>query len=135
MVGIVAAGGHSLHHLPNCCDRGEAGVVVDVFEANVDGIAIVVLQHLKIVAVVTEDGLQKIEMNGAHLGGENGIALALHLLGVVHALIGLDVRSRMNAALTPHGDGGKQRTNADAHRAEVVDLVDLEAGVELAALL
>ena len=93
------------------------------------------MQHFEIVAVVTEDGLQKIEMNGAHLGGENGIALALHLLGVVHALIGLDVRSRMNAALTPHGDGGKQRTNADAHRTEVVDLVDLEAGVELAALL
>ena len=92
------------------------------------------MQHLEVVAVVTEDGLEQVEVDGAHLGGEDGVALALHLLGVVNALVGLDVRGRVDAALAPHGDGGEQRADADAHRAEVVDLIDLQAGVELAAL-
>ena len=135
MVGVVPAGGHGLHQLADRRDRGEAGVVVDVFEPRVDGVAVVVLQHLEVVAVVTEDGLKQVEVDGAHLGGEDGVALALHLLGVVDALVGPDVRGRVDAALAPHGDGGEQRADADAHRAEVVDLVDLQAGVELAALL
>ena len=74
-------------------------------------------------------------MDGTHLGGEDGVVLLLHLLGVVDALERLYVRGRMDPVLAPHGDGGEQRADADAHRAEVVDLVNLEAGVELAALL
>ena len=135
MVGVVPAGGHGLHQLADRRDRGIAGVVVDVLEARVDGGAVVVLQYLEIVAVVAEDRLENVKMDGTHLGGEDGVVLLLHLLGVVDALERLYVRGRMDPALAPHGDGGEQRADADAHRAEVVDLVNLEAGVELAALL
>ena len=135
MVGVVPAGGHGLHQLADRRDRGIAGVVVDVLEARVDGGAVVVLQYLKIIAVVAEDRLENVKMDGTHLGGEDGVVLLLHLLGVVDALERLYVRGRMDPALAPHGDGGEQRADADAHRAEVVDLVNLEAGVELAALL
>ena len=134
MVGVVPAGGHGLHQLADRRDRGIAGVVVDVLEARVDGGAVVVLQYLKIIAVVAEDRLENVKMDGTHLGGEDGVVLLLHLLGVVDALERLYVRGRMDPALAPHGDGGEQRTDADAHRTQIVDFINFQLGIQLAAL-
>ena len=84
VVGVVPAGGHGLHQLADRRDRGIAGVVVDVLEARVDGGAVVVLQYLKIIAVVAEDRLENVKMDGTHLGGEDGVARLIHLPGELH---------------------------------------------------
>ena len=52
-----------------------------------------------------------------------------------HTLVsGGDDRSRHSALVLAHADGGEQRTDTDAGSAQVIDLVDLQAGVDLAGI-
>ena len=56
-VGVIPSRQHGLHDLSHHRDGGEAGVVVDVFQAGVDGGAVVVVQHLDFKAVLGKDRL------------------------------------------------------------------------------
>ena len=134
-VGVILAGEHGLHDLAHHRDGGEAGVVVDVAEPGVDGAAVVVGEHHHVVAVAAEDRLEQVEVDRAHLGGEDGIAVLPHPLGKLRPVIGHLPGMRDDVALLPHVHGGEQAADADAGGAEVVDLVDLQDGVELAAVL
>ena len=74
-------------------------------------------------------------MDGAHLGGQNGVALTEHLFGKLGAVVGHVPGGGESAPLLPLPHGGKQAPDADAHRAQIVYLVDLQAGIDLAATL
>ena len=135
VIGVVAARGHRLHELADHRDGREAGVVVDVLEPHVDGPSVVVLEQHHVVAVLGEHRLENIKVNGAHLGREQRPLLVAHFFREGRAVVGRALRVRVDALLTSDPHGGEQATDADTHRAEVVDLVDLENGVELVAAL
>ena len=74
-------------------------------------------------------------MDGAHLGGDDGIAVLEHLLSELGAVVGAGPGLRLDVLPGTHLHGGQQTADTDAYSAQVVDLVDLQDGVELVAAL
>ena len=62
-IGVVLAGQHGFHHLPDGDDGRIAGVVVDEFEARVNGGACIVFQHDDMIPVLLQHRLKQTEMN------------------------------------------------------------------------
>ena len=135
LVRVVFPGKHRVHDLPHHGDGGEAGVVVYEFQPHVDGGAVVVGKHLDMVAVLFEDRLQQVKVNGAHLGGEDGVAGLVHFLGEFRPVIGGGLGLGADAPRLTLVHGGKQTADADTGSAQIVHLVDFQDGVELVAAL
>ena len=177
LVGVVLARQHRFHNLARDQDGRVADVVVHVLQARVHRAVVHRGQKRHVVAGALEDGHQKLEVVGGHLGRQNRPALIAHLLGELgarelgggalalldlgrgHHAIGLlgeaggheliqvvqvDARSR-TAPLLGGGVGfrlglavglvlqGRQKTaHANARRAQVRHLVDLQHRVHLA---
>ena len=74
-------------------------------------------------------------MNGTHLGCQNGIALQLHLLGVLYPFIVHGPGLSMDLFLPPHLHGGNQAADADTNGTQIVHFIDFQQGVELVAAL
>ena len=85
---VVLAGEHGLHDLASDQDGRVADVVVDVLQAHVDGALVNGGQQHSVEALVLEQLLHQLEVDGAHLRRQDGIAGVLHLLGVAHLLEG-----------------------------------------------
>lgn len=135
LVGVILAREDSVHDLPDGDEGRIAGVVVDKLEAHIHRAAVIAVQQDDVVARLPEHRLEQFEVNGRHLRTEQGITGFLHLLGELGPVIGSGYRMRHDAVFLAHIDGGDQRPDADACRAEVVDLVDFEQGIELADLM
>ena len=82
------------------------------------------------IAAHIEDALQKLEMDRRHLRAEDGVILS-HLLREDHAFQsrGTDLPFFLLLFLLP--DGGEKGAYADPCRAQVIDLVDLQTGIDL----
>ena len=74
-----------------------------------------------------------VEVDGTHLGSQNGVALLIHLLGKLPALIGNGCGNRLDVLLPAHIHGGKQRANPNTDGTQIVHLVDFQQGIELVA--
>ena len=129
-VQVVFTGLQSLHDLSHYEERGIAGVVVDIFEAKIYSAAVVVGEDNQVVAAGADRGLKQIKVDRRHLGRQDRVVLAHFLCegdffdsGVVKFAPGL-----LGVA---DPDSRNQGTHADAGASEVVDLVYLEAGVDL----
>ena len=62
-IGVVLAGQHCFHHLPDGDDGRIAGIVVDEFEARINRGACIVFQHDDVIAVLLQHRLKQTEMN------------------------------------------------------------------------
>ena len=62
-IGVVLAGQHGFHHLPDGDDGRIAGVVVDEFEARINRGACIVFQHDDVIPVLLQHRLKQTEMN------------------------------------------------------------------------
>ena len=113
--------------------EGIAGVVIDVFQARVDGAAVVVAENFDVIAVFAERRAEQIEVDGGHLRREDGPMLAAHLLREDGTLIADGTCRGEDALPGAQVHGGDEAADADARRAEVRDLVDLQNGVETVA--
>ena len=74
-------------------------------------------------------------MNGAHLGGEDGVAGLVHFLGELRPVIGGGLGLGADAPRLTLVHGGQQTADADTGSAQIVHLVDFQDGVELVAAL
>ena len=72
-------------------------------------------------------------MNGAHLGGEDGVAGLVHFLGELRPVISGGLGLGADAPRLTLVHGGQQTADADTGSAQIVHLVDFEDGVELVA--
>ena len=135
LVRVVFPGKHRVHDLPHHGDGGEAGVVVHEFQTHVDSGAVVVGKHFDVVAVLFENRFQQVKVNGAHLGGEDGVAGLVHFLGEFRPVIGGGLGLGANAPRLTLVHGGQQTADADTGSAQIVHLVDFQDGVELVAAL
>ena len=75
MICVVFSGQNGAHDLADDRDGGEAGVVIDVFQARVDGAAVVVAENFDVIAVFAERRAEQIEVDGGHLRREDGPVL------------------------------------------------------------
>ena len=132
---VVFPGKHRVHDLPHHGDGGKAGVVVHEFQTHVDGGAVVIGQNLDMIAVLFENRFQQVKVNGAHLGGEDGVAGQVHILGEFRPVIGGGLWLGANAPRLTLVHGGQQTADADTGGAQIVHLVDFQDGVELVAAL
>ena len=135
LVRVVFPGKHRVHDLSHHGDGGKAGVVVHEFQTHVDGGAVVVGKHFDVIAVLFEDRLQQVKVNGAHLGGEDGVAGLVHFLGELRPVVGGGLGLGADAPRLTLVHGGQQTADADTGSAQIVYLVDFEDGVELVAAL
>ena len=135
MICVVFSGQNGAHDLADDRDGGEAGVVIDVFQARVDGAAVVVAENFDVIAVFAERRAEQIEVDGGHLRREDGPMLAAHLLREDGTLIADGTCRGEDALPGAQVHGGDEAADADARRAEIRDLVDLQNGVETVALL
>ena len=133
MIGVILPGGNGAHDLPHHGDGGEAGVVVDKFEPRVNGCPVVIIQDFHVVSMAPEHRLQEGEMDGGHLGRQNGPALLLHLPGVYGPAVGDRLGMGNHALAGPHVHSGEQAPDPNSGRAQVGHLVNFEDGVQLAA--
>ena len=85
------------------------------------------------IAVLFEDRLQQVKVNGAHLGGEDGVAGLVHFLGEFRPVIGGGLGLGANAPRLTLVHGGQQTADADTGSAQIVHLVDFQDGVEFVA--
>ncbi len=132
---VVFSGKHRVHDLPHHGDGGEAGVVVHEFQPHVDGGAVVVGKHFDVIAVLLENRFQQVKVNGAHLGGEDGVAGEVHILGEFRPVISGGLGLGADAPRLTLVHGGQQAADADTGGAQIVHLVDFQDGVELVAAL
>ena len=135
LVRVVFPGKHRVHDLPHHGDGGEAGVVVYEFQPHVDGGAVVVGKHLDVIAVLFKNRFQQVKVNGAHLGGEDGVAGLVHFLGELRPMVGGGLGLGADAPRLTLIHGGKQTADADTGSPQIVHLVDFQDGVELVAAL
>ena len=135
MIDVVFSRKDGGHDLPDHDDGRVARVVVDILQPDIHGGAGVVVKDRHMIAVAGEDRLQNIKMDRTHLRRENGVAVLAHLFGKLRAVISSRTRLRLDPLLFTQTHGGKQAANTDTHRAEVVDLVDFQHGIELVAPL
>ena len=70
-------------------------------------------------------------MDGRHLGAEKGVVL-LHFLGEYRPVVSAGDDLALKIPLVPHAESGDQGADADAGRAQIVDLIDLQHGVDFA---
>ncbi len=80
LVGVVAPVLHRVDELADDQQGGVAGVVVDVFETLVHNATVVGGEHIHLVALALQQLLHHAEVDGQHLGHEEGVFL-LHLFG------------------------------------------------------
>ncbi len=80
LVGVIAAVLHRVDELADDQQGGVAGVVVDVFEALIHDAPVVGGEHIHLVALALQQLLHHAEVDGEHLGHQEGVLL-LHLLG------------------------------------------------------
>ena len=161
LVHVVAPGRRRLHDLARDQDGRVADVVVDVLQARIDRARVNGRQKLEVVAVVVEDRHEQLEVDRRHLGREDGVLTRfLHFLRVLDTrelgrrrhTVGLKLEGRVALARLARGvqdlaacgvfalrravrlllERCQKRADADARRAQVGDLVDLEHGVDLA---
>ena len=78
-----------------------AGVVIYILESHVHCVSVVVLQYLNLISKGADSRLQKVKMNGRHLGAEKGVIL-LHLLGKHHPVIGAGHHPALKMSLVPY---------------------------------
>ena len=79
-MGVIAAVLHRVDELADDQQGGVAGVVVDILEALVHNTAVVGGKHIHLIALALQQLLQHTEVDGEHLGHQEGVLL-LHLLG------------------------------------------------------
>ena len=135
LVRVVFPGKHRVHDLPHHGDGGKAGVVVHEFQTHVDSGAVVVGKHFDVVAVLLENRFQQVKVNGAHLGGEDGVAGLVHFLGEFRPVIGGGLWLGADAPRLTLIHGGQQTADADTGSPQIVHLIDFQDGVELVAAL
>ena len=131
LIYIILARQYALHQLPDGQYGRVAGVVIYIFQPDIYRLPAGIFQHLDMIAVLSEYRLQQIEMYRAHVRAQQRITFVIHLLGkcrmrIVHAL-----RLCLDAVGGSHIDRRYQAAHADPRRAEIVDLVDLQDGIEL----
>ena len=80
LVGVIAAVLDGVDQLSDDQQGGVAGVVVDIFEPFIDDAPVVGGEHIHLVALQLQQTLEHPEVDGQHLGHEDGVLL-LHLLG------------------------------------------------------
>ena len=80
LVGVVAPVLDGVHELPDDQQSGVAGVVVDIFQTLVHHGPAVVVQLVHMVAFQLQQLAEHPEVDGQHLGHEDGVLL-LHFLG------------------------------------------------------
>ena len=115
--GIIFSGEHRLHDLSNHRDGGEAGIVVDKFQSHIDGFPVVVVQNRNVIAVFVKYRLQKLKMDGAHLGSQNGVPLQSHFFGKFLTVVIQRLPVGGDPLLPAHIHGRQQRADPDANRA------------------
>ena len=130
MVCVVVPGEDGVHNLSDHDEGRIACVVVHIFQPHVHCLAVVVGKHLDFVSRSLERRLQKLEVDGRHLGAEDGMGFA-HLFGKGYLFNGCRADGPLRLLLLAHPDGGQQGAHADARRAQVVDLVNLQRRVYL----
>ena len=133
-VSVIVSGENGLHDLAHNRHGRKAGVVVNISESGVDGGAVVVGEHHHVVPMAAENGFQQVKVNRTHLWCKNGVAPAPHPIGEFCPVIGHLLRMRDDVFFLPHVHGGQQAADPDPRRAKVVDLVDLQDGVQLPAV-
>ena len=84
--------------------------------------------------MAAENGLQQVKVDRTHLRSKNVVAPAPHPVGELCPVIGHLLRMRDDVFFLSHVHGGEQTADPDPRRAKVVDLVDLQDGVQLPAV-
>ena len=130
-VEVIFSALQRVHDLADDKKGRVAGVVVYIFQSHVHGLVIVVRQDHDVVAAALRGGLNEIEMDRRHLRAEDRIAFPSHLFRKGRLCDGGALNIPDGLLFVPDPDSGDQGSHADPRRAEVVDLVDLKAGVNL----
>ena len=118
LIHVILAGLDGCHELTDDDQRGVAGVVVDVLESDVDTGSRGHIRKHQIVTGGVEGGHEKVEVDGTHLGSEEGVLL-LHLFGEDHALVGGSVDFSRLLALFADADRGQKGAEADPGGPEI----------------
>ena len=80
MIQIVFAGQKCLHNLSYNHQGRVAGVVIDVFQTDIDSLFIIVWQYFQLVSGSVESWLQDIKVDRRHLRTQYGVGLP-HFFG------------------------------------------------------
>ena len=151
LIDVVFAGVQRVEKLADDQQRRHAGVVVHVFEALGHDVWAAVGQQLGVIAVEAEhlDDQRKVELQ--HVGHEDGVARLPHFAGKFNVIAGHTCFLSISVILSLTSprvrraaeglflcgqrlllvDGGEQRTQTDAHRAQIGDFVNLDLRVNL----
>ena len=86
MLEVIFAAVQRIEELADDQQRRIAGVVVDVFQAQLRHSAAAVAQYLALVAVVAQGVSQQTELGNGHVGDEDGVGL-LHLRGEFRVIV------------------------------------------------
>ena len=82
------------------------------------------------IAAGIEGRFQNVKVNGRHLGAQDRVVLA-HFLGKGYLFDSGGSDRALLVLFFPNLDGGEQRADPDSGSAEIVDLIDFEAGINL----
>ena len=77
-----------------------------------------------------EGGLEQVKVDGRHLGAEDCVIFT-HFLGKYHTFVAGRLYLAANFLFLPDPEGGEEGTDADAGGAQIVYLVNFQAGVNL----
>ena len=132
-VKIIFSGKKSRHDLADDHQGRIAGIVIDVLKAGIDSLMPVIGQHLHVVAFHLKSGLQHIKMNRRHLRRENRVITHLLREQNLFESAGADPARTSFAFgfLLAHADRGQKRPHTDPGSTQIVDLIDLQTGVDL----
>ena len=133
-VQVIIAGKQRIHDLADDDQRRIACIVIHILQSDIDRILIVVGQHFQMIPSGVERSLQKRKVHRRHLRAEDSVIL-LHLFGKDHTIHGSRLDDSFFFLLFLCPECCQKGTNTDAGSTEIVDFIDLQACVDLAAVL
>ena len=131
VIEVVLSRVQRIHDLTDHDDGRVAGIVVHVLETRIDRCPVCVVQNFDLITAGADGRLDQLEVDRGHLRAEDGVALVLHVLRKELSIIAGRTQRTLVMLLLPDTDRRDQRTHTDTCRAEVVDLIDLQHGVDL----
>lgn len=130
LVQVIFTGQQSFHDLTYYQQGRIAGIIVNIFQTNIHRVLVIVVQYHEIVTAGIERRLQDLKVDRGHLRTDDGIVLT-HLFGKRYLLDSGRTDVAVLAHLFTDTDCRQQGTDTDTGRTQVVDFIDLQAGVDL----
>ena len=130
MIRVIIPGEYRFHNLPDRTDRRVAGIIVDIFQPQVFCLLVALRQKFQIQIVLAQCRDQQVKMDRGHIGDQDRVSFSPCFFRKKHTVMRAGLEVSVDTMFLAKADSCDQGTDPDPGCSQVIDLIDLQYGVE-----